>query len=177
MKILIKTTIIALLTLVLMPGCSYVSDAVEGAITDRASFSIDVEYNKPNLTITWDETDTGEGFAGFEIYRTKQPDDEYSDYTLVASRYVDESGADVGPGNYDNLDSGYKDSFTYTPSGLNGAYFFRVGIIHWDDEKEKDRTVDHGYVNGYPGAWDNVTNYNSKTDVDKISGFKGEVLY
>ena len=163
MKILIKTSIIALLTLVLMPGCSYVSDAVEGAITERASFSIDASFDGSDVNISWDETDTSEGFAGIEIYRTSRPNDEYSKYDLVASRYVNSGGY--------ALSSGNTTFYSYTPVGLYGTYFYRVGIIHWDKEKEKDRTPQ----NGYDGT--TQENYQDHTDIDKISGFEAVTIY
>lgn len=156
----------------LTTGCSYVSDSIESAITERSSFSIDATYNGVNtVTITWDKTDSSSNFAGIEIYRTKYRDDEYSDYELIMSKYRNRTGG-AGDG---SLGSGSTTSFSDTdlpPSDGNGVYFYRVGFIHWDEDPG-DRTNSNGY---FPAETDNESNYNSNTDIDSISGYSRVVI-
>ncbi len=141
-------------------GCSYVSDMVEGAITDRASFSINARQVGNNVVITWSETDLSTDFAGIEIYRTRKANDEYSGYITIADKDNDAS-----------LASGSTVTYTHVNANLTkGVYFYRVGLIHWD-ESPYDRTIENGYSPEYPDAgWDGTTNYNSHTDIDAISG-------
>lgn len=157
----IKFIIIAVLLNSAFSGCSYVSDYVEGVITDRASFSVKAVYNAGTVTVTWDKTDSSSDFAGFEIYRTSQENDEYADYTRIASRYTDSS-----------LANGSITTYVDTALPSSGIYFYRVGVIHWDESTD-DRTADNGYYPSYPNTgWDNESpNYNAHTDVDKVSGY------
>ncbi len=145
-------------------GCSYVSDSIEGAITDRSSFSVNAEYNGVNtVTLTWDHTDSSDNFAGIEIYRTKYPNDEYSEYILIRSTYEDSShntsGGDISLANGSTT--------TYSDSDLPssyGIYFYRVGFVHWDEDPS-DRTSENGYTG------DTETDYYNNTDIDSISGY------
>ncbi len=156
--------IIFISLLFISAGCSYVSDMVEGEITDRASFSIQAQQVGNNIVITWSETDLSSDFAGIEIYRTREPNDEYSGYVTAADRF---SGAVSG-----NLNSGttitctvnkpfYDGATVNTPPG--GIYFYRVGFIHWD-KPAGERTSE----NGYTGS--ESVDYNYHTDIDEISG-------
>jgi len=148
----------------LFNGCSYVSDMVEGAITERASFSIKARQVGNYVVITWSETDLSSDFAGIEIYRTREANDEYSGYVTAADRF---SGAISG-----NLNSGTTITCTVNKPVNDGAtvntppdgiYFYRVGFIHWD-EPVGERTSD----NGYTGS--ESVDYNYHTDIDAISG-------
>jgi hypothetical protein len=166
-------------------GCSYVSDAIEGAITERAAFSINASYNSAaqEVTITWDETGSS-NFAGYEIYITEEQDNEYAGYLLIESRWRDQSDSYVGSGNNEDLDDFYTSSYTHDVSGIvsgsdpngPGAYFYRIGIIDWDDDLE-DRTSENGYNPYYDPSspldtsWDAENNYNNHTGIDKISGY------
>jgi hypothetical protein len=171
-------------------GCSYVSDAIEGAITDRAAFSINASYNSSarEVTITWDETG-GSNFAGYEVYISDEQDNEYAGYQLIESRWRDESDISVGTGDNESLHSFYTSSYTHDVSGIAsgsfpngpGTYFYRVGIIQWDDDLD-ERTTDNGYNPPYDPSdtteqWDTETNYNNKTDIDKISGYTQVEIY
>jgi len=135
-------------------GCSYVSDMIEGAITDRATFSADATYSGGNITITWDTQSTDPNyFAGIEVYRTKYPNDEYSKYITVADRYI-------YPG--DGLDSAITNGFMYNASDVEsnpGTYFYRVAYIYWDDAVA-DRT--YGSTQ---------SDYQNHTNIDSISGY------
>jgi hypothetical protein len=147
-------------------GCSYVSDMVEGAITKRASFSVKAEYiaSSNEVRLTWDKTDSSGNFAGIEVYRTSQANDEYADYELVASR---ETASSLGNGNTTSY------SETNPPSGI---FFYRIGFIHWDESLEK-RTQENGYNPPYDPnnptdtSWDSKSNYDRNTDIDAISGY------
>lgn len=156
----IKLILSASLLQFIFTGCSYVSDMVEGAITDRASFSIQAQQVGSNVVITWSKTDLSTDFAGIEIYRTRKANDEYSGYITIADRDDDAS-----------LASGVTVSYTHlNANSTKGVYFYRVGIIHWDESQDK-RTNENGYFPEYPDAgWDGTTNYNNHTDIDAISG-------
>lgn len=151
-------------------GCSYVSDAVEGKITNKASFTVTAQYSAGNIILTWDKSDTSQDFAGFEIYRTSEPNDEYATYELVANRFISSPNA---------LSNGL--TLTYTvPAPPPGSvtprtFFYRVGIIYWDDPISGRTTA-----NGYSGpTWDDPAsieyNYSLHTNIDSISGY-GKVV-
>ncbi len=143
-----------------LAGCSYLMDAVESAITKRASFSIDARYvpGPPRVVITWQETVSSEDFAGYEIYMTEDPEDEFVGYVAVAARYdLGSSGLPAGlvfqveP----SLGTGATASFTHDVSALapaaRGNYFYRVGVINWDEEPEErpwGYETDPGYYIG-----------------------------
>ncbi len=154
-----------------LQGCSYVSDYVESKITNRASFSITAELSGSNVIIRWDETDYSGNFAGYEIYVTESPNDEYAGYRIIAGRWA---GIESAPCYKDDANLEYSSTRSHSHDknlitgnlGGVGIYFFRVGIIHWDDNVE-DRTAENGYI----GYWDSVTNYNNKTNIDAISGY------
>ena len=156
-------------------GCSYVSDYIEAQLTDRASFSIQAVYNAGSntITITWNESG-GENFAGFEVYITDAPDDEYAGYTIIASRW-----SSISTATYYNDDSSLGNSTTrsYTVTstqvnniksvlghGSGGNFFFRVGIMDWDQNSE-NRDSDHGYTGT------TYENYLNHTEFDQISGY------
>lgn len=158
----IKLILSAILFQLLFTGCSYVSDMVEGAITDRASFSIQAQQVGNDVVITWSETDLSTDFAGIEIYRTRKANDEYSGYETVKDRY--DAGYTI------TLSTGTTSSCSVPKPSVGGVYFYRVGFIHWDESQDK-RTNENGYFPEYPDAgWDGTTNYNNHTDIDAISG-------
>ncbi len=169
--------------LILSPGCSYVMDYIEGELTDRASFSIDASYNSgaQEVTITWDERGSGDDFAGYEIYITEEPNDEYVGYELAASYYETHNYIGLSSG---NLKSSSTDSCTLDVSSLlvaagygPGIYFFRVGLIDWDESDEDDRIDD--YIGGI--SWDvepnREQNYYIHTDISSISGYAMVDIY
>lgn len=149
----IKLIIFISLLLLAFTGCSYVSDIVEGAITDRASFSITAFNNGSNVIISWSRTDLSapDGFAGIEIYRTRYANDEYSGYITIADRW------DTG-----SLASGTTTVYS-APLPPPGVYFYRVGFIHWD-KPQAERVPPE-----YTGS-DTESDYNSHTDINAISG-------
>lgn len=154
-----------------LSACSYMMDAIEGAITDRASFSINAVYNAGTISITWNESGST-NFAGFEVYMTDEVDNEYAGYEVIGSYYSISSNA------YFRQDSGLggKDCNSYTVSNTQvtaikaapnkgaGVYFFRVGIMEWD-QNEDDRNTENGYT-GTPS-----TDYLDQTEFDQISGY------
>jgi hypothetical protein len=145
----IKSITVILLLLYSLTGCSYVSDYVEGQITNRASFSIDAEISGNNVILSWSETDYSDDFIGVEIYRSEYENDEYAPYIMIQKI----SG---NPKSY--TDSG---AVTILDSGV---YFYRVGFIHWDDPLE-DQTAENGYTGNA------TTDYNDKTHISKVSGY------
>ncbi len=159
-------------------GCSYVSDYIEAQLTDRASFSIQAVYNagSDTITISWNESG-GTNFAGFEIYMTEDPNDEYAGYTIIGSQWAwgtISSDTFYAQGTSPSLSSSTADSYTVSTTQLNairaatdmgpGNYFFRVGIMDWDQNSE-DRDADHGYTGS------TYTDYLSHTEFDQISGY------
>ena len=144
----IKSITVILLLLYSLTGCSYVSDYVEGQITNRASFSINAEYNPvtEEVNITWSETDSSDDFAGIEIYRSKNPNNESAPYFRI-------NGSNITNNNGFYIDSDFK-----TPTLLDsGAYFYRVGFIHYDD---REKSMD----------------YNSATSISKVSGYAKVII-
>jgi len=156
-----------------LSACSYMMDAIEGAITDRASFSIDAVYNAGSntISITWNESGST-NFAGFEVYMTDEADNEYAGYTVIGA---DRPLSAVAYFREDSsLGSETCQSFTVQSGDVNdirtllgrGVYFFRVGIMDWD-QNEGDRTEE----NGYSIPWSSDSNYNDHTEFDQISGY------
>lgn len=145
MKNIIK---LALLLIILNSGCSYVSDTIEGKISTRSSFSIDVFQSGNDVIVKWDENFHSDDFAGIEIYRTKEPNNEYSTYILIANRWTNSS-----LGNPD------ASSFTHVNGSSNkGIYFYRVACINWEDPKDE---------RDYP---ENEASYFIHTEIAEISG-------
>lgn len=154
-----------------LSACSYMMDAIEGAITDRASFSIDAVYNAGTISITWNESGST-NFAGFEVYMTDEVDNEYAGYEVIGSYYS------LSSATYFRQDSslGNENCSSYTvsntqvaairtaPNKGSGVYFFRVGIMDWD-QNEGDRTEENGYVGS------TFENYKNHTEFDQISGY------
>ncbi len=183
----IKSKAALLFAVILMAagsGCSYVSDAVEGAITERSAFSIEANYDglSQNVNIRWEETG-GKNFAGYEIYISETQDDEYAGYVLVESRWRDETNFSTGTGDQESLNDVYTLTYSHYvndivygtfPNGP-GTYFYRMGIIKWDKDLN-ERTEKNGYSppfdpnNPSDTSWDNEYNYNLHTKIDKISG-------
>lgn len=149
-------------------GCSYVTDMIEAAISERASFSITAEYNAGQVIIRWDNPDSSDYFAGVEIYRTSIPDDEYSDYETVADRFYT---------GYSSLGTPINTCIDLAPpSGSGKTYFYRIGIIHWN-EPEADRNEEHGYLEPWDASGTNIeTNYDNHTTIDSISGYAKVVI-
>lgn len=161
----IKLIILGISLSTLFTGCSYVSDMAEAELTTRASFSAKAEFIPPNsVKITWDETDSSENFAGIEIYRTDEPNREFTDYELVASQYIPNlpiSG---------DLSSGSTTTCTVSvnkpyPALSGETYFYRVGLIHMEEDDDTDTH--------YPF---NEGNYNLYTFIDEISGYAKVVI-
>lgn len=176
--------------LICSPGCSYIMDSIEGQLTDRASFSIEASYDPvlDRVTIKWDEHGSGDDFAGYEIYITEEPNDEYVGYELAASYYETHDYIALAIGDLKSSSTG---SCTLDVSALLGAagygpgiYFFRVGLIDWDESDEDDR-VDDYYCgvdwNSEASTWGAYTcreaNYYSNTDIASISGYAMAEIY
>lgn len=158
-------------------GCSYVVDAVEAQIMNRASFSITVTDNhNGTVTVDWediDDLDSG-AFAGYEIYVTDTPNDEFAGYRVIAAEYSLSSSTDVDSGlHYDTTRSA---TVNFTPNSAGDVYYFRVAAIYWDEEKESDREknwtfdkVGHTWTSSYPDS-ENRWFYENKSGIDKVSG-------
>lgn len=161
--------IILVLTAALISGsgCSYVADYIEGALTNRAGFSIDAYYDGSDVIVSWSESGSGDGFAGYEVYMTEEANNEFADYILVGAPIYEftHTGTSLY---YDNTLNSLKSSKSFThhstflPPG--GVYFYRVGIISWD----KVDSDNDGDEDDYPDPTYN--NYISKTSVTQISG-------
>ncbi len=164
-RIYVSSKIFSALYLVLLfaiftaPGCSYVSDAIEGALTNRAGFSIDAYYDGSDVIVSWSESGSGNGFAGYEVYMTEEPNNEFADYIVVGARYP------IGTDYFEHhTDLSSSQTFTHSNLPPPGIYFYRVGIISWD----KIDADGDGEKDDYPAV--NESNYISTTSVSKISG-------
>ncbi len=161
-KILSALYVVLLFTISTTTGCSYVSDAIEGVLTKRAGFSIDAYYDGDNVIVSWSESGSGNGFAGYEVYMTEEPDNEFADYIVVGARYG------ISLDDYFNSDSTleYSHTLTFEHSShpTTGVYFYRVGIISW----EKIDADGDGEKDDYPP--DEPDYYISTTSVSQISG-------
>ena len=153
----IKLIIIAAFLSTMFTGCSYVSDSIEGAITERSSFSATATYDPTGITVSWDKSDTDAEFAGVEIYRTSRANDEYAKYILVASRY---EGSVISG----DLTLGSMTTCKVNLPGTSGVYFYRVGIIYMGKD-------DNDVI--YPMS---SSNYYSYTNIDSISGYAKVVI-
>ena len=159
-------------------GCSYVMDSVEGAIMDRASFSItNGSYNSGVITLKWgDQTSTYKTdsenvkeFAGYEIYMTHNPNSEYEKYDLIAAIYNFEEELPAGISYVTTatlLESGTH-TFNITSPTNTGIYFFRIGVITADVKSQDANKKDLYYDVSLNG---NQSNYKDYTSLDKISG-------
>jgi len=179
---ILAATMIATVT-----ACSYVVDMVERSITKRASFSITATYDSVahTVTINWTEA-PGSNFAGYEVYMSENPDDEYSGYVIIAG--PDNLGSDISSELfYDDaateLNSSDTRSYTYpdnflsnkltaddvTASGRTARYFFRLGIIDWDQNPDKrpERYIGNALWNVGANLFEN---YKIHTDIEEISG-------
>ena len=163
----IKLIILAAFLSTMFTGCSYVSDSIEGRITDRASFTATAEVNGNDVIITWDKIDTDQDFAGIEIYRSKNANDEYAEYGLIASKYYPSPNILL---NENTIATTYTD--VNIASTLTGVYFYRVAFIYWDKSRD-ERTIANGYSDP-----DNPseTNYYDKTSIDAISDYAKAII-
>ncbi|HXK65622.1 MAG TPA: hypothetical protein PK348_05100 [Spirochaetota bacterium] len=113
-------------------ACSYVADYIEGEITNRARFSISAHYEAgTGVIVEWDANPGNDSFAGYEIYMTQEPNNEYSDYFVIGAPY------DIGTSSYFQIDGALSNSsttqFIHTSLPPSGIYFYRVGVIEWDE--------------------------------------------
>lgn len=162
-----------------LTGCSYVMDSVEGAITKRSSFSVDVKRSGNTFTLDWSKDFPSideEAFAGYEVYITERPDDEYSGYKILLSGHSANPG-DLGYDPALQNSSTRNVTFTYDVSALSGnTYFFRVGVIYWSEtdqsERSKNWTTDNGYLYNWSSGGSTVVEYyyKRKSSLEKISG-------
>lgn len=150
-------------------GCSYVVDAVEGKIMNRASFSITVtptgaanQYN-----VDWSDISDvdSDAFAGYEIYVTESPNDEFAGYRVIAAYYDLGSGCTVIPSM--GTMSDYDTTVSFGPVSAGDVYYFRVAEIEWDEKNEDDRDK-----NWKDPVWDTNHEYYylRKSSIGKISG-------
>jgi len=146
-------------------ACSYVADYIEGEFTNRASFSINVYYQDgTGVIVQWDVNPASNSFAGYEIYMTKEPNNEFADMIVVGAPY------DIGSSYFItnvSLEHISTQSFTHNTSSLppSGIYFYRVGVIEWD---ERDYDGD-GKDDSKPNL-PSVSLYESYTSIAEISG-------
>lgn len=140
-KKIIQTLIVwAIVTTI--PACSYMADYIEGEITNRASFSISAHYEAgTGVIVEWDANPDNDSFAGYEIYMTKEANNEFAEYIVVGACYdISSSPYFQIDANLDNPStSSYVHSIVNLPS--SGIYFYRVGVIEWD---ERDYNNDGG---------------------------------
>ncbi len=151
-------------------ACSYTVDMVERTITKRASFSIKAIYNGDGtVTVQWNQTGVS-NFAGYEIYMTTEPNNEYAGYTVIGAGY------DISSFSLFKLDLNLQgDVGSFTSKDIKstlgtGRFFFRVGIIAWDENPD-ERTAKNGYTG------DTEEDYIHNTDIAEISGLAMVDIY
>jgi len=175
----ITFALFVLLTLVFNSSCSYVSDMVEGAITNRAGFSIKTIKTNDDIKISWNYDASDSAFTGYEIYVSKEPNDEFSGYILLASKYASIDKISSLEAEHSSLKQSSTQEFIfditdshYSDITINGKgdYYFRVGVLHWDKKNKADRNEANGYDLS-TGSYDTKKNYNDHSIIDTISGF------
>ncbi|MEJ5362743.1 MAG: hypothetical protein WHV26_11840 [Spirochaetota bacterium] len=145
-------------------ACSYMADYIEGEITNRASFSISARYQAgTGVIVEWNANPDDESFAGYEIYMTEEPNNEFADYIVVGACYSISSSSYFQVDG--NLDNPSETQFIHTSLPSSGIYFYRVGVINWD---ERDYDGD-GNDDKKPSS-PNQSLYESYTNIDEISG-------
>ena len=167
-----KMKIIFLTICFLSIGCSYVMDSFEGAIMNRASFSIDAYYDESAglLNISWTETVSGEeGFAGYEVYMILEPWNEFGTYEVIAARFNLQTSSSRFFQTIGSLGSSDTNSvrINVSPTYLNGEgeYYVRLGFIQiGKDENDNYRTV-------------NRYNYINYSSLSKISGYQAVYIH
>ncbi|MCX8122743.1 MAG: hypothetical protein N3F66_01095 [Spirochaetes bacterium] len=146
-----------------MIACSYTADYIEGALTNRASFSISARYESgTGVIVEWTTNPNEDSFAGYEIYMTKEANNEFSDMIVVGACYS------IGSSYFQTdstLDSSSTSQFTHTALPPSGIYFYRVGVIDWDE-----RDYDGDGKDDKKPLFPNQTLYESYTHIAKISG-------
>ncbi len=147
-------------------ACSYTADFIEGALTTRASFSISARYDAgTGVIVEWNASPDEDSFAGYEIYMTEEPNNEFAGMIVVGACY------DIGSSSYFQVDSNLENSssrsFTHQKSTLPsaGIYFYRVGIIDWDE-----RDYDGDDKDDKKPSTPNKSLYTSYTYIAEISG-------
>lgn len=147
-------------------ACSYTADYIEGALTNRASFSISAHYEAgTGVVVEWNANPDNDSFAGYEIYMTEEPNNEFADYIVVGACYSISSSTYF---KYDsNLQYTWTSQFTHDNTHIpsSGIYFYRVGVIEWD---ERDYDGD-GKDDKKPSS-PNESLYESYTNIAEISG-------
>lgn len=144
-------------------ACSYVADYIEGEITNRASFSISAHYEAgTGIIVEWDTNPDNDSFAGYEIYMTEEPNNEFAEYIVVGACY------DIGSSFFQevpDLQNSSTSQFIHTNLPPPGIYFYRVGVIEWD---ERDYNND-GEDEKKPSSPDKSL-YELYTNIADISG-------
>ncbi len=163
------------MAITVLNACSYAVDMVERTLTKRASFSITAEYSGDSVIVRWSESGSG-NFAGYEVYITEEPDNEYAGYVVIGAGYTISSSSIFTHDS--NLLNGFTQSFTMGAAQVSnlktqngsGRYFFRVGIIDWDEDPD-ERTPENGYTG------DTEQDYIHNTDIAEISGLAMVDIY
>jgi hypothetical protein len=167
-----KIKMICLTICFLLTGCSYGMDTLEGIMTNRSDFSINVSYDSTtkNLKISWSESPSTEGFGGYEVYMISEPWNEFGTYEVIAARYNLYPSSlyffitkiELGSPTTKNVEI---DVSSLVNPGFRDEYYVRLGII----KMKKDDSDNY-----YPV---NMTNYINYSSLDKISGYKAADIY
>ncbi|NMB63974.1 MAG: hypothetical protein GYA16_03805, partial [Spirochaetes bacterium] len=135
-------------------------------ITNRSSFSISARYEAgTGVIVEWDANPDNDSFAGYEIYMTKEANNEFAEYIVVGACN------DISTSPYfqidTNLDNPSTSRFVHQTVNLPspGIYFYRVGVIEWD---ERDYNND-GEDEKKPSSPDELL-YELYTNIADISG-------
>ncbi len=164
-----------MITAATLSGCSYGMDLVEGAITNRAAFSIDATYNGTDtVTVTWDETSSSDQFAGYEVYMTRYAWDEYGNYEVVAANIdISDSLPDIVV-SFTTIAASPALIAVLPDSTNEGEYYFRVALYKFDKKPKSewsDPDVPEYYGDTLPA------DYEDHTSLISVSGFAAVDIY
>ena len=102
-----------------------------------------------------------------------EKDNEYTDYAIAASYY--ESHDYISSNNYllsqSSTDTYSMDMTQLIENDLSGIYFFRMGVINWDESDEEEREENYYGEDNWDIEPYRRQNYNSNSKISQVSGY------
>ena len=154
----IKYLIVALC--LLLSSCSYLAELTSKFGETVSSFSIDASYDSvtDKLTVSWKEVPSEDGFAGYEVYISERPWDEFGTFVAIAAKQNIYSPSKSYFTTVFNLgDKTTKSVNIYiNPLQLNGSgeYYVKVAVIQYkydSDTKTYDTTYSKSSISAISG--------------------------
>ncbi len=103
----IKNIIFSSILALLFTGCSYVTNETEEYFNDKSSFSGTATFDGNFVKLEWKEID--DKFQ-YQIFKTTEPNDEFSDYKYIDSTFLE----------------------TYSemiPPSVTGVFYYRIAAV------------------------------------------------